>query len=195
MKADLDDRLIGLISTNSEDTIGYINSLSSLENAVSKLYQAIAEKTVDATARSYFLKISQDSLEHSKLLRGFASWITIPEQAAEPCVKKTVKTLQETIKLTEETQEIAGITGLEFSRMYEKLLSLERCVGDEYQNLMRLNSVRALENVFSGMFNDEEYHQQLLANAKAVCCPNTVEGTSKAPFVKYQNPNAWNDTS
>lgn len=191
MKTDLDDRLTGLISTNSEGTIGYINSLSSLENAVSLLYQAVAEKTVDATARSYLLTISQESLEHSKLLKGFANWIAIPEQTAKPYVKKTVKIIRETIKLTEEAQGIGGMTGLEFSRMYMKLLSLECCLGEEYQNLMRLNSVCALENVFLGMLNDEEHHQQLLANVKAICGPKTTEGTGKAPFVKYQNPGSW----
>ena len=178
--------------TKPYDLLKYIKSLSSFEETVSLSYQAIAEKTVDSTAKSHLLKISQDSIEHSKLLKGFLNWIIIPEQSFKPSQRKMAEAMNEITKLNEKTQAIKRINGFEFSNMFEKLLSLETFLSVEYQNLTQRNFSHTLEKLFLGMSSDEENHQTLLVTVNFVLCQNKAERTDNPPMVKYQNPAKWN---
>jgi len=181
-----------LSETNPEELIGYVNSLRLLEKTVCLLYQAIAEKTVETTAKSHLLKISYDSLEHSKLLKAFMNRITFPEQTSKPSHRKTAEAKEEVTKLSQKIQAIERITGFEFSQMFEELMSLENCLSEDYQNLASLNLSQTLEHIFLDMYNDEEFHQQLLGTVKSIVCPSKAEGTDTPPPLKYQNPDNWN---
>jgi rubrerythrin len=48
----------------------------------------------------------------------------------------------------------------------------------------------SLKTVFTGIINDEEHHRELLGKARELI-ENRREKPVSAPFVKYQNPDAW----
>jgi hypothetical protein len=178
------------LSTNAEDFLNYLNSLGMLEINVSLLYRAIVEKTVNLNAKKHMIKISKDSAEHSKLLKGVASFVKIPEQISTPNTERKAEAMEKTEKLREKVQALSQIDGTEFSELFEDLVSLENSLSQEYMNLTEISLPRTLEAMVSGMSNDEEQHQQVLVTVKFIVSPSKVE-RKETPVVKYTNPDKW----
>ncbi len=180
-----------LSNTNAEDFLSYLNSLSMLEINISLLYQAIAEKIVDPNAKRHLQKISQDSVEHSKLLKGVKNFVRIPEQISKPNEEKKTQAMERTAQLRNKVQALKRIRENEFSQIFDELVSLENSLSEEYQNLTEASLPQALEKMISGISIDEVQHQQALVTVKFVLSPNKAERRGNTPVVKFTNPDKW----
>jgi hypothetical protein len=179
-----------LSKTSAEDFLSYLSSLGMLEINVSLLYRAIAEKTVDSNAKRHLLKISKDSAEHSKLLKGVANFVKIPDQISKPNQGKKAEAMERTDKLRTKVQALSRISGIEFSELFEELVSLQNSLSEEYMNLTEVSLPLALEGMISGMSSDEEQHQKILVTVKFIVSPDKAE-RENTPVVKYTNPDNW----
>jgi len=162
-----------------------------LETNVSLLYHAIAEKTVDPNAKRHLLKISQGSAEHSKLLKGVANFVKIPDQVSAPNQVKKAEAMERTDKLRVNVQALERISGIEFSQLFEELISLENTLSEEYMTLTEVSLPRTIQEMVSGMSNDEVQHQQVLRTVKFILSPNKAERRENTPVVKFTNPDNW----
>jgi hypothetical protein len=180
-----------LSEANAGDFLSYLSSLGMLETNVSLLYHAIAEKTEDSNAKRHLRKISQDGAEHAKLLKGVASFVKIPDQISVPNQGKKVEAMERTTKLSINVQALGRIGGIEFSQLFEDLINLENTLSEEYMNLTEVSLPLALQQMVSGMSNDELQHQQVLRTIKFILSPNKAERRENTPVVKYTNPDSW----
>ena len=182
----------------------YIGCLSMLESKASLLYNNLSEKTEVPLAKSLLLSIAQDSAKHSTLLKGIGNSIASSEPKAKDC-EKNLGQMWQSLTIFENEVEAKGSISL--GELYEKLLTLESSVGEEYYIFTQMQTLQYMtkeinqlynisldrvKSVFESIIKDEEHHREILATLKELSQP-VVKDLDNTPLVKFQSPDHWVD--
>jgi rubrerythrin len=185
------------------DIAEYINCLSILEDQTSLLYKSISDKIEIPLIKTLLREIEIDSKKHSMLLKGVSESITHPKGGQKECSKGN-ETLQTTGRMLKEIAKIKRISSEDLMQLSERLKTLESDMGEEYYILVQMRTLKMMMKEINQMYNidlgsvkgifmniifDEEHHREILETIKQLTTKK--EPASNAPFVKFQNPDAW----
>ncbi|MEM2080883.1 MAG: ferritin-like domain-containing protein [Candidatus Bathyarchaeia archaeon] len=183
-----------------------INCLSILENNTFELYTNLAEKIDQPIAKSIFIHIAVDSHKHSMSLKCVAEKIGKPDKKPKNCEKHVGEVWHTIEKISKEISKKERITKEDWPDLLEKLSALESVVGEEYYMFVELKTLQLmakeirqmyhidisdLESIFTRIIQEEETHRALIEKVKNLLTKVT-EKKSRAPVVKYQQPDSWN---
>lgn len=183
----------------------YIHCLSKLENATSKLYQEIAEKTDMPLVKSLFQEIAFDSQKHYIILKGVSESIKPTKFSPKECGDKIGASWNIMEKAQNETAKIEKINPENMQWLVKQLAYFESLMGEEYYIFVQLKTLELLvkeinikysidlsstKKLFVKIIEDEDHHRELLETIKNMVSKKATE-TDNSPAVKYQNPDAW----
>jgi rubrerythrin len=180
-----------------------LSCLSMLEYNTALLYKSLSEKTEIPLAKSLLLSIAQDSSKHSALLKGISDSLASTDVKIKDCAKnlgpiwQNVTTYLKEVTAKEETLSLA--------ELYEKLLTLESSIGEEYYIFVQIQTLQYMtkeinqlyninfdkvKRIFESIINDEERHREILATLKELSEPK-IRDLDNTPLVKFQSPDQW----
>jgi rubrerythrin len=191
-----------------ESIADFLRCASILEERAYLLYKSLANKVNLPLINSLMLHIAFDSRKHSVLLKGISESIAKPRKQPKDCEKKLFLGRTWTIieHLAGEITRKERIPRKHMSSLVEKLMLLERTVGEEYYILVQLKTLRYmtreireiynvdiedLKDILETIIRDEEIHRELLSKMKKILAGEEKQIDDIAPAVKYNNPNAW----
>jgi len=191
-----------------ESIADFLRCASILEERAYLLYKSLADKVNLPLINSLMLHIAFDSRKHSVLLKGISESITKLRKQPKDCEKKLFLGRTWTIieHLAGEIARKERIPRKHLSSLVEKLMLLERTVGEEYYILVQLKTLRYmtreireiynvdledLKDILETIIRDEEIHRELLSKMKKILIGEEKQIDDIAPAVKYKNPNAW----
>lgn len=181
---------------------GYVGCLSLLEYNTALLYEKLSEKTKIPLAKSLLLSISQDSLKHSLLLRGVNESLSASKVKDKECSKMLGQIWQ---NVNSYLNEVTAKEELSMQDFYDKLVSLESIMAEEYYVLVQMQTLAHLtkeinelysidleqvKGIFESIIRDEEHHRELLATVKDLSGPEK-EADDLTPIIKYLHPDGW----
>jgi rubrerythrin len=181
---------------------GYVGCLSLLEYNTALLYEKLSEKTKIPLAKSLLLSISQDSLKHSLLLRGVNESLSASKVKDKECSKMLGQIWQ---NVNSYLNEVTAKEELSMQDFYDKLVSLESIMAEEYYVLVQMQTLAHLtkeinelysidleqvKGIFESIIRDEEHHRELLATVKDLSGPEK-EVDDLTPIIKYLHPDGW----
>jgi rubrerythrin len=181
----------------------YMNCLSILESETSLLYKNISDKIEIPLIKTLLKEIEMDSQKHSMLLKGVSESITQPKGNLKKCSKSS-ETLQTTERLLKEVAGIKKISSEDLTQLSQILETLESAMSEEYYMLVQMKTLQMMmkeinqiynidlynvRDIFMNIINDEDHHREILETVKQLTAKK--EQASNAPFVKFQNPDAW----
>jgi len=181
----------------------YMNCLGILESQTSLLYKSISDKVEVPLIKTLLKEIEIDSQKHYMLLKGITESIAKPKGNQKKC-SKTSETLQTTERLLKEVAGIKRIGPEDLIRLSEILETLESAMAEEYYMLVQMKTLQMMmteinqmynidlynvKDIFTNIINDEDHHREILETIKQLVAKK--EQASNAPFVKFQNPEAW----
>jgi rubrerythrin len=180
-----------------------LSCLSMLEYNTALLYKSLSEKTEIPLAKSLLLSIAQDSSKHSALLKGISDSIASIEVKIKDCAKNLGPIWQNvTTYLKEATTKEENLS---LAELYEKLLTLESSIGEEYYIFVQIQTLQYMtkeinqlyninldkvKRIFESIINDEEHHREILATLKELSEPK-IKDLDNTPLVKFQSPDNW----
>lgn len=180
---------------------GLICSLSLFENKTAHIYKQIADKVEFPLIKSLLLEISLDSLKHYHLLKGIAESMPKVGEAAKECPMKVNKEWDTIEKYLADFLKKERIAESDLPELSEKLTLFESVMGEEYDIFIQIKSLElfaneikhkynvALDNVhhiFMGIIDDEEHHQEILANIKDIIHQNEQKVLIEDPLHEYR---------
>jgi hypothetical protein len=181
----------------------HLSCLSVLEQNTALLYKSLSEKTDIPLAKSLLFSIAQDSSKHSALLKGISDSIFSTDVKTKDCAKnlgpiwRNVTTYLNEVTAKEENLSLA--------ELYEKLLTLESNIGEEYYIFVQMQTLQYMtkeinqlyninldkvKRIFESIINDEEHHREILATLKELSEPK-IKDLDNTPLVKFQSPDQW----
>ena len=181
----------------------YMICLSILESQTSLLYKNISDKIEAPLIKTLLKEIEMDSQKHSMLLKGVSESIAKPKGNQKGCSKSS-ETLQTTERLLKEVAGIKRISSEDLIQLSETLETLESAMSEEYYMLVQMKTLQMMmkeinqiynidlynvKDIFMSIINDEDHHREILETIKQMIAKQ--EQASNAPFVKFQNPDAW----
>jgi hypothetical protein len=181
----------------------YMHCLSILESQTSLLYKSVSDKVEVPLIKTLLKEIEIDSQKHSMLLKGVSESITKPKGNQKKCSKGS-ETLQTTERLIKEVAGVERIGSGDLIRLSEILETLESAMAEEYYMLVQMKTLHMMmkeinqmynidlynvRDIFMNIINDEDHHREILETIKQLVAKK--EEASNAPFVKFQNPDAW----
>ena len=184
----------------------YMNCLSILESQTGLLYKSISDKIETPLIKTLLKEIEMDSQKHAMLLKGVSESITQPKGSQKKCSKGS-ETLQTTERLLKEVGGLQRISSEDLTRLSEILETLESAMSEEYYILVQMKTLQMMmteinqmynidlynvRDIFMNIINDEDHHREILETIKQLIAKK--EQASNAPFVKFQNPDAWSQT-
>ena len=191
---------------DSKAMASYIGCLSLLEFNTAQLYGSLSEKTENPFAKSLLLSIAQDSSKHSTLLKGIVKSITNSEVKSKECAKHLGQVWRAVTTYIDEVKTIK-VGELFMADLYEKLITLESSLGEEYYIFVQMQTLQRLtkeinqnykidlsnvKSVFENIISDENRHIEILVRLKALSEPKE-KARDYTPLLKYQNPDQWID--
>jgi rubrerythrin len=191
---------------DAEAITRYLQSLSGLENKAFLLYHTLAEKVEIPLAKSLLESIAQDSLKHSRLIKGVSDRIMKVEEKSKDYPKRLGKVWATIDVFSKRVAAIERIAESDFLQMVDALSVLESTFGEEYFILVQMKTMELLwkeinqrynvdlqkmAGVFESIVNDEDHHRELLVTIKELFTKNEPKAFDNTPFVKYQNPDSW----
>ena len=195
------------IHKEQKNLVEFINCLSIVESQASLLYKNISTKVDHPLIRALLEEVALDSQKHSILLKGVSESIARPKADQKECAKHDI-VLQKILKLEKEMAKMQKITLENLLSLNEELQLLEGQMGEEYYVLVQMKTLTFMMNqinqaynidltsakrIFTTIINDEERHTELLETIKKIAMP--AQQARNDPFVKFQNPDAWNRLS
>jgi rubrerythrin len=191
-----------------ESIADFLRCASILEERAYLLYKSLANKVNLPLINSLMLHIAFDSRKHSVLLKGISESIAKPRKQPKDCERKLFLGRTWTIieHLAGEITRKERIPRKHLSSLVEKLMLLERTVGEEYYILVQLKTLRYmtreireiynvdiedLKDILETIIRDEEIHRELLSKMKKILAGEEKQVDDIAPAVKYNNPTAW----
>ena len=181
----------------------YMNCLSILESQTSLLYKSLSDKIETPLIKTLLKEIEMDSQKHSMLLKGVGESIAQPKGNQKKCSKGS-ETLRTTERLLKEVGGLQRISSEDLLRLSEILEILESAMSEEYYILVQMKTLQmmmteinqiynidlySVRDIFMNIINDEGHHREILETIKQLIAKK--EQASNAPFVKFQNPDAW----
>ena len=180
-----------------------LSCLSMLEYNTALLYKSLSEKTEIPLAKSLLLSIAQDSSKHSALLKGISDSLSSTEVKIKDCAKNLGPIWR---NVTTYLNDVTAKEGnLSLAELYEKLLTLESSIGEEYYIFVQMQTLQHLtkeinqlyninldkvKRIFESIINDEERHREILATLKELSEPK-IRDLDNTPLVKFQSPDQW----
>jgi len=195
------------IHKEQKNLVEFINCLSIVESQASLLYKNISTKVDHPLIRALLEEVALDSQKHSILLKGVSESIARPKADLKECAKHDI-VLQKILKLEKEMAKMQKITLEDLVSLNEELQLLEGQMGEEYYVLVQMKTLTFMMNqinqaynidltsakrIFTIIISDEERHIELLETIKKIAMP--AQQARNDPFVKFQNPDAWNRLS
>jgi len=191
-----------------ESVADFLRCASILEERAYLLYKSLADKMNLPLINSLLLHIAFDSRKHSITLKGISESIFKQKKQPRDCEKKLFfgRTWTAIERLAGEIARKERIPTEHMSSLIEKLMLLERTVGEEYYILVQLKTLEYmtreiretynvdledLKDILETIIRDEETHRELLAKMKKILVGEEKQTEDIAPTVKYKNPNAW----
>lgn len=180
-----------------------LSCLSMLEYNTALLYKSLSEKTEIPLAKSLLLSIAQDSSKHSALLKGISDSLASTDVKIKDCAKNLGPIWQNVTTYLKEV--IAKEENLSLAELYEKLLTLESSIGEEYYVFVQMQTLQYMtkeinqlyninldkvKRIFESIINDEEHHREILATLKELSEPK-IKDLDNTPLVKFQSPDHW----
>jgi rubrerythrin len=181
----------------------YLNCQSIIESQTSMLYSALIAKVEIPLMKTLLKEIEADSMKHSQLLKGVSESIKQPKGTHKQC-SKIDQTLLTISKLLKEVDKIDRFTSEDLLKLSEILITLESELSEEYYILIQMKTLERMteiineeysidltkvKSIFLKIIKDEERHIEILETIRQLTTKK--EEKSNAPFVKYQNPDAW----
>ena len=180
-----------------------LSCLSMLEYNTALLYKSLSEKTEIPLAKSLLLSIAQDSSKHSALLKGISDSLASTDVKIKDCAKNLGPIWQNVTTYLKEVT--AKEENLSLAELYEKLLTLESSIGEEYYVFVQMQTLQHMtkeinqlyninldkvKRIFESIINDEEHHREILATLKELSEPK-IKDLDNTPLVKFQSPDHW----
>ena len=180
-----------------------LSCLSMLEYNTALLYKSLSEKTEIPLAKSLLLSIAQDSSKHSALLKGISDSLASTDVKIKDCAKNLGPIWQNVTTYLKEV--IAKEENLSLAELYEKLLTLESSIGEEYYVFVQMQTLQYMtkeinqlyninldkvKRIFESIINDEEHHREILATLKELSEPK-IKDLDNTPLVRFQSPDHW----
>lgn len=180
---------------------GLLCSLSEFEYKTALIYKSIADRVDFPLIKSLLFEIYLDSLKHYHLLNG----------VAESMLKAGEATKQSPVKIGREWNTIETyladflekdrITDADLPELAEKLTLFESVMGEEYDIFIKIKSLEVfakeikqtynvaldnVHNIFMGIIDDEEHHQEILANIRDIINQNEHKILITDPLHNYR---------
>jgi hypothetical protein len=180
---------------------GLICSLSLFENKTAQIYKKIADKVEFPLIKSLLLEISLDSLKHYHLLKGIAESMPKVGETVKECPMKVNKEWDTIESYLADFLKKERIAESDLPELSEKLTLFESVMGEEYDIFIQIKSLElfaneikhkynvALDNmhhIFMGIIDDEEHHQEILANIKDIIHQNEQKVLIEDPLHEYR---------
>jgi rubrerythrin len=189
----------------------FLHCASILEERAYLLYKSLADKVDLPLINSLLLHIAYDSRKHSVLLKGISKSIAKPKKQSKDCQKNLFFGGTWTVieRLAEEIATKERMPKEHISSLVEKLMLLERTVGEEYYILVQLKTLdymtreiretynvdlEDMKDILETIISDEETHRKLLAKMKKILIGKEKQAAEdQAPQFKYQTPDSWTE--
>ena len=181
----------------------YLNCQSVLESQTSLLYKTLSDKVEFPLIKTLLKEIELDSKKHSFLLKGVSESIKQSKSKQKECAKSN-QTLQTISNILKELAKIEKVDSGDLNKLSEIFVTLETEMGEEYYILVQMKTLERMtkiineeyaidltkvKSIFLKIIEDEERHIEILETIKQLTTKK--EQASNAPFVKFQNPDAW----
>jgi rubrerythrin len=191
-----------------ESVADFLHCASVLEERAYLLYKSLADKVDLPLINSLLLHIAYDSRKHSVILKGIGKSIAKPKKQSKHCEKNLFfgGTWAVIERLAGEIATKERIPQERISSLVEKLMLLERTVGEEYYILVQLKTLdymtreiretynvdlEDLKDILETIISDEETHRELLAKMKKILIGKEKRAEDEAPRIKYKSPDSW----
>ncbi|MFB3888320.1 MAG: hypothetical protein ACE14S_02445 [Candidatus Bathyarchaeia archaeon] len=184
----------------------YLNCLSVFELNASLLYKGLADRLEQNLIKALLLGISNDCQKNSAILKAIVNCLPETEWKIKDCSKKIGEAWQKMDTLSRELAETGALSDEELGDMCDRLVLLEFSMGLEYSVFEQLKTrellvnemkalyninVDGLKNLLAWIIRDQERHREVLAAVKELTTRMKPETKTRAPTVKFQNPDGW----
>ena len=181
----------------------FLNCQSILENQTSLLYGALCDKVDTPLVKTLLKEIELDSQKHSMMLNGVSNSFGQPKGKIKEC-QRNIPMLKTITNFIKDLEKIKRVSSEDLWKLSEILVTLESQMGEEYYMLIQMQTLERMtafinkkysvdltkiKKIFLKIITDEERHIEILETINQLTAEN--KQVSNAPFVKFQNPNAW----
>ncbi|XHH07836.1 MAG: hypothetical protein ACFCUE_09685 [Candidatus Bathyarchaeia archaeon] len=192
-----------------EESAQYLKGCTSIETQAFKLYETLAKK-INHPESSFVLGFAYDSIKNAKIIQAMLQTIDLPEEDNEN--KKTVSLLaSEVYTFLKKIEKTNSIDQKNLIEIFKELVRLEDLVSKLYSEFMESNYPKVLaeemakfftmdysnfKKVFEGFVTEKQKHRETMI--EIIYCIGAKEAErakNMTPTVKYQNPDAWVNTS
>ena len=181
----------------------YLNCQSILENQTSLLYRALGDKVDTPLVKTLLKEIELDSQKHSITLNGVSNSFRQPKGKRKEC-QKNIAALKTITNFIKDLEKIKKVSSEDLWKLSKILITLESQMGEEYYMLIQMQTLERMtdfinkkysvdltkiKKIFLKIITDEERHIEILETINQLTAEK--KQVNNAPFVKFQNPDAW----
>ena len=185
----------------------YLSGCQILEEEGYLLYSNVIKKMNHPELNSIIIALEQDNLKHSKIIHQLLMPTSITVLELKKCDGDIVKVWKKMHDCLGGLSVVEYISDDRIPDFLKSLASLENCIYEVYSFFVKSEMLKnfvkgishfvpiTMENltyIINLMMEDNLKHRQMLLEDVYFFEENKLKNTqNRAPFVKYQNPDAW----
>lgn len=192
-----------------EESAQYLKGCASIETQAFKLYETLAKK-INHPESSFILGFAYDSIKNAKIIQSMLQTLDLPDEDNEN--KKAVSVLaSEVYTFSRRIEKTNSIDQKSLIEILKELVRLEDLVSKLYSEYLESSYPKILaeemakfftmdygsfKKVFEGFVAEKQGHRETMIEIIYLIGAKEAErAKNSTPTVKYQNPDAWINTS